>query len=90
MQDSKFLLHYFMSPVLKLYASLKVRSSLNLKIVLYIFIFVFLDRKLGYMGKITFFTIYSSEYDDWRPILAQLLQPIPFPSDALAHEPFIR
>ncbi|KAK7789019.1 hypothetical protein R5R35_009972 [Gryllus longicercus] len=31
-----------------------------------------------------------SEYDDWRPGLAQLLQPIPFPDDALAHEPFIR
>lgn len=34
--------------------------------------------------------LHASEYDDWRPILAQLLQPIPFPSDALAHEPFIR
>ncbi|XP_046395033.1 uncharacterized protein LOC124162504 isoform X2 [Ischnura elegans] len=30
-----------------------------------------------------------SEYDDWRPGLAQLLQPIPFPDDALAHEPFL-
>jgi hypothetical protein len=37
-----------------------------------------------------FFVICSSEYDDWRPALAQLLQPIPFPTDALAHEPFIR
>lgn len=34
--------------------------------------------------------LYISEYDDWRPILAQLLQPIPFPSDALSHQPFIR
>jgi hypothetical protein len=51
---------------------------------------MFLDRKFGVMGNIIFFPIYSTEYDDWRPILAQLLQPIPFPSDALAHEPFIR
>ncbi|XP_021925501.1 C-Maf-inducing protein-like isoform X2 [Zootermopsis nevadensis] len=34
--------------------------------------------------------LFVSEYDDWRPVLAQLLQPIPFPTDALAHEPFIR
>ncbi|KAJ9597873.1 hypothetical protein L9F63_011274, partial [Diploptera punctata] len=34
--------------------------------------------------------LYASEYEDWRPVLAQLLQPIPFPSDALAHEAFIR
>lgn len=26
-----------------------------------------------------------STYEDWRPSLAQLLQPIPFPDDALAH-----
>ncbi|XP_049964481.1 C-Maf-inducing protein-like [Schistocerca serialis cubense] len=31
-----------------------------------------------------------SEYDDWRPGLAQLLQPIPFPEDALRCEPFTR
>lgn len=55
-----------------------------------IFFFVFLNRKLGDMENIIFFPLYSSDYDDWRPILAQLLQPIPFPSDALAHEPFIR
>ncbi|XP_069935697.1 C-Maf-inducing protein isoform X2 [Cherax quadricarinatus] len=30
------------------------------------------------------------EYDDWRPGLAQLLQPIPFPDVALADEEFIR
>lgn len=30
------------------------------------------------------------EYDDWRPGLAQLLQPIPFPDVALADEKFIR
>lgn len=30
------------------------------------------------------------EYDDWRPGLAQLLQPIPFPDVALADEDFIR
>jgi len=29
-----------------------------------------------------------SSYDDWRPGLAQLLQPIPFPDEALAHEGF--
>ncbi|XP_069681421.1 C-Maf-inducing protein-like isoform X2 [Periplaneta americana] len=34
--------------------------------------------------------LYASEYEDWRPVLAQLLQPIPFPSDALSHEPFVR
>lgn len=32
----------------------------------------------------------SCEYDDWRPGLAQLLQPIPFPDVALADEKFIR
>ncbi|KAG0726243.1 C-Maf-inducing protein [Chionoecetes opilio] len=32
----------------------------------------------------------SCEYDDWRPGLAQLLQPIPFPDVALADEDFIR
>ncbi|XP_067002506.2 C-Maf-inducing protein isoform X2 [Anabrus simplex] len=31
-----------------------------------------------------------SKYDDWRPGLAQLLQPIPFPDEALAYEPFVR
>lgn len=31
-----------------------------------------------------------SEYDDWRQGLAQLLQPIPFPDEALSHEPFLR
>ncbi|XP_076044288.1 C-Maf-inducing protein-like isoform X2 [Oratosquilla oratoria] len=30
------------------------------------------------------------EYEDWRPGLAQLLQPIPFPDQALADENFIR
>ncbi|KAK7082075.1 hypothetical protein SK128_001618 [Halocaridina rubra] len=30
------------------------------------------------------------EFDDWRPGLAQLLQPIPFPDIALADEEFIR
>ncbi|KAK3854226.1 hypothetical protein Pcinc_039278 [Petrolisthes cinctipes] len=30
------------------------------------------------------------DYDDWRPGLAQLLQPIPFPDEALADEEFIR
>lgn len=31
-----------------------------------------------------------SEYDDWKPGLAQLLQPIPFPDEALSYEPFLR
>ncbi|XP_046359909.1 C-Maf-inducing protein-like isoform X2 [Haliotis rufescens] len=29
-----------------------------------------------------------SEYDDWRYVLGSLLQPIPFPDDAIAHEVF--
>ncbi|XP_069494525.1 C-Maf-inducing protein isoform X4 [Ambystoma mexicanum] len=31
-----------------------------------------------------------SDYDDWRPALASLLQPIPFPKEALAHEQFTK
>uniref|UniRef100_UPI00358FA260 C-Maf-inducing protein-like isoform X2 n=1 Tax=Myxine glutinosa TaxID=7769 RepID=UPI00358FA260 len=31
-----------------------------------------------------------SEFEDWRPALATLLQPIPFPHEALAHERFTR
>ncbi|XP_069072405.1 C-Maf-inducing protein isoform X2 [Pleurodeles waltl] len=31
-----------------------------------------------------------SDYDDWRPALASLLQPIPFPKEALAHEMFTK
>ncbi|XP_064414717.1 C-Maf-inducing protein isoform X1 [Latimeria chalumnae] len=31
-----------------------------------------------------------SNYDDWRPALASLLQPIPFPKEALAHEKFTK
>ncbi|XP_077144466.1 C-Maf-inducing protein isoform X2 [Ranitomeya variabilis] len=31
-----------------------------------------------------------SDYDDWRPALASLLQPIPFPKEALAHETFTK
>ncbi|KAL6045315.1 hypothetical protein STEG23_018463 [Scotinomys teguina] len=31
-----------------------------------------------------------SDYDDWRPSLASLLQPIPFPKEALAHERFTK
>ncbi|CAI9599578.1 unnamed protein product, partial [Staurois parvus] len=31
-----------------------------------------------------------SNYDDWRPALASLLQPIPFPKEALAHETFTK
>ncbi|KAH0619517.1 hypothetical protein JD844_000201 [Phrynosoma platyrhinos] len=31
-----------------------------------------------------------SDYDDWRPALASLLQPIPFPKEALAHEKFTK
>ncbi|ELW62966.1 C-Maf-inducing protein [Tupaia chinensis] len=31
-----------------------------------------------------------SDYDDWRPSLASLLQPIPFPKEALAHEKFTK
>ncbi|XP_068595367.1 C-Maf-inducing protein [Brachionichthys hirsutus] len=31
-----------------------------------------------------------SDYDDWRPALASLLQPIPFPKEALAHAKFTR
>ncbi|XP_078739440.1 C-Maf-inducing protein-like [Lampetra fluviatilis] len=31
-----------------------------------------------------------SSYDDWRPSLASLLQPIPFPKEALAHEQFTK
>jgi len=30
-----------------------------------------------------------AEFDDWRPGLSQLLQPVPFPDDALADEVFI-
>nr|CAD7463313.1 unnamed protein product [Timema tahoe] len=33
--------------------------------------------------------LHISEYDDWRPGLAQLLQPIPFPDEALGYQPFI-
>ncbi|XP_072573929.1 C-Maf-inducing protein-like [Paramormyrops kingsleyae] len=31
-----------------------------------------------------------SDYDDWRPALASLLQPIPFPKEALAHPKFTK
>ncbi|XP_013925883.1 PREDICTED: C-Maf-inducing protein [Thamnophis sirtalis] len=31
-----------------------------------------------------------SDYEDWRPALASLLQPIPFPKEALAHEKFTK
>ncbi|XP_065516625.1 C-Maf-inducing protein-like isoform X3 [Lathamus discolor] len=31
-----------------------------------------------------------SDYDDWRPALASLLQPIPFPKEALAHKKFTK
>ena len=31
-----------------------------------------------------------AEFEDWRPGLSQLLQPVPFPDDALADEVFIR
>ncbi|XP_069757445.1 C-Maf-inducing protein isoform X3 [Narcine bancroftii] len=31
-----------------------------------------------------------SDYDDWRPALASLLQPIPFPKEALAHVKFTK
>ncbi|XP_052008480.1 C-Maf-inducing protein-like [Xyrauchen texanus] len=31
-----------------------------------------------------------SDYDDWRPALASLLQPIPFPKEALAHAKFTK
>ncbi|XP_041077203.1 C-Maf-inducing protein isoform X3 [Polyodon spathula] len=34
--------------------------------------------------------INRSDYDDWRPALASLLQPIPFPKEALAHEKFTK
>ncbi|KAI0213063.1 C-Maf-inducing protein [Lamellibrachia satsuma] len=39
---------------------------------------------------ITYLAIFSSmsEFEDWRPHLGSLLQPIPFPYDALAHELF--
>ena len=33
---------------------------------------------------------HSVEFDDWRPGLAQLLQPVPFPDDALIDEIFIK
>ncbi|XP_074646959.1 C-Maf-inducing protein-like [Tubulanus polymorphus] len=29
-----------------------------------------------------------SEFDDWRPVLSSLLQPLPFPDDAIADEQF--
>eukprot|EP00066_Takifugu_rubripes_P026360 XP_011615626.1 PREDICTED: C-Maf-inducing protein [Takifugu rubripes] len=32
----------------------------------------------------------ESDYDDWRPALASLLQPIPFPKEALAHAKFTK
>ncbi|XP_026143063.1 C-Maf-inducing protein-like isoform X2 [Carassius auratus] len=31
-----------------------------------------------------------SDYEDWRPALASLLQPIPFPKEALAHAKFTK
>uniref|UniRef100_A0A8C4RC17 C-Maf inducing protein n=1 Tax=Eptatretus burgeri TaxID=7764 RepID=A0A8C4RC17_EPTBU len=31
-----------------------------------------------------------SDYEDWRPALASLLQPIPFPHEALAHRKFTK
>ncbi|KAJ8416315.1 hypothetical protein AAFF_G00383370 [Aldrovandia affinis] len=31
-----------------------------------------------------------SDYDDWRPALASVLQPIPFPKEALAHGKFTK
>lgn len=33
---------------------------------------------------------FSAEFEDWRPGLAQLLQPVPFPDEALADDVFIR
>ncbi|OWK15714.1 hypothetical protein Celaphus_00003982, partial [Cervus elaphus hippelaphus] len=45
------------------------------------------DRTLGcYVEILTLL----SDYDDWRPSLASLLQPIPFPKEALAHEKFTK
>ena len=32
----------------------------------------------------------SSEFEDWRPGLAQLLQPVPFPDEALVDDVFIK
>lgn len=32
----------------------------------------------------------SSEFEDWRPGLAQLLQPVPFPDEALVDDDFIK
>lgn len=34
--------------------------------------------------------VHVSEFDDWLPGLAQLLQPLPFPDEALGNENFIR
>uniref|UniRef100_A0A4W5MCN2 C-Maf inducing protein n=1 Tax=Hucho hucho TaxID=62062 RepID=A0A4W5MCN2_9TELE len=36
------------------------------------------------------FQPFRSDYDDWRPALASLLQPIPFPKEALAHAKFTK
>ncbi|XP_061577113.1 C-Maf-inducing protein [Cololabis saira] len=45
------------------------------------------DRVLGCFAHILKML---SDYDDWRPALASLLQPIPFPKEALAHAKFTK
>ncbi|KAL2093074.1 hypothetical protein ACEWY4_010386 [Coilia grayii] len=45
------------------------------------------DRTLGCFALILKML---SDYDDWRPALASLLQPIPFPKEALAHAKFTK
>jgi hypothetical protein len=35
-------------------------------------------------------TSFSCEFEDWRPGLAQLLQPVPFPDEALVDDVFIK
>jgi len=42
------------------------------------------DKSLSYVAILET----MSEYDDWRPTLSSLLQPIPFPDDALGHSLF--
>ncbi|KAL0279312.1 UNVERIFIED_CONTAM: hypothetical protein PYX00_000901 [Menopon gallinae] len=46
----------------------------------------YLDRQLECC--VTVFRAIS-DFGDWRPGLAQLLQPIPFPDDALSHDSFV-
>jgi hypothetical protein len=38
----------------------------------------------------SFDVICSCEFEDWRPGLAQLLQPVPFPDEALVDDVFIK